>query len=43
MKILVKETFKVFDVDGSKEIDLEEALGHWKNNFARLSAKEFFQ
>ena len=43
LKLLVIDTFKVFDKDGSKEIDLEEALGHWKNNFARLSAKEFFQ
>ena len=42
IKAKVYETFKVFDVDDSKEIDLEEALKHWKNNFAKLSAKEFF-
>ena len=36
------ETFKIFDVDGSKNIDKEEALKHWKSNFGKLSAKEFF-
>ena len=38
----MEETFKVFDVDGSKEIDKEEALNHWKSKFAKLSAQEFF-
>ena len=38
----VKETFKIFDVDDSKEIDKEEALSHWKTKFGKLSAKEFF-
>ena len=38
----VVKTFALFDVDGSKEIDKEEALNHWKNKFAKLSAQEFF-
>ncbi len=38
----VKETFKIFDVDGSKSIDKEEAIKHWKTKFGKLSAKEFF-
>ena len=38
----VKDTFKVFDVDGSKSIDKEEAIKHWKSKFGKLSAKEFF-
>ena len=36
------QTFKIFDKDDSKEIDPEEALNHWKNNFGKMSAKEFF-
>ena len=36
------KTFKIFDVDDSKEIDREEALKHWKSSFGKLSAKEFF-
>jgi Ca2+-binding EF-hand superfamily protein len=27
----VKEVFGVFDVDGSQEIDKQEALKHWKD------------
>ena len=38
----VVETFKIFDKDGSNEIDIEEALNHWKTKFGRISAKEFF-
>ena len=38
----VTETFKIFDKDGSNEIDIEEALNHWKTKFGRISAKEFF-
>ena len=38
----VDKTFKIFDVDGSEEIDREEALKHWKSSFGKLSAKEFF-
>ena len=38
----VLETFKVFDVDGSHNIDKNEALKHWKSNFGKVSAKEFF-
>ena len=37
----VDKTFKIFDVDGSEEIDREEALKHWKSSFGKLSAKEF--
>ena len=32
----------MFDVDGSEEIDKEEALNHWKSAFGKISAKEFF-
>ena len=39
---MVDETFKIFDVDGSQEIDRDEALKHWKSSFGKLSAKEFF-
>ena len=42
LKADVIETFRIFDVDDSKEIDREEALKHWKSNFGKLSAKEFF-
>ena len=38
----VLDTFKIFDKDDSKDIDKEEALNHWKNNFGKMSAKEFF-
>ena len=38
----VLETFKIFDVDGSKNIDKSEAIKHWKTNYGKLSAKEFF-
>ena len=38
----VEKTFKIFDKDGSEEIDREEALKHWKSSFGKLSAKEFF-
>ena len=38
----VDKTFKIFDVDGSEEIDRDEALKHWKSSFGKLSAKEFF-
>ena len=38
----VRETFKIFDIDGSKSIDKEEAVKHWKTKFGKLSAKEFF-
>ena len=39
----VMKTFAIFDVDGSKEIDRDEALKHWKSAFGKLSAKEFFK
>ena len=32
----------MFDTDDSKGIDSKEALKHWKTNFGKLSAKEFF-
>ena len=38
----VKEIFDLFDVDGSKRIDKEEAVKHWKNGFSKISAMEFF-
>ena len=38
----VEEVFHIFDVDGSEEIDKEEALNHWKSAFGKISAKEFF-
>ena len=38
----VLETFKIFDVDDSKNIDKQEAIKHWKTNYGKLSAKEFF-
>ena len=38
----VVETFKIFDVDGSKNIDKTEAIKHWKSNYGKISAKEFF-
>lgn len=34
--------FAVFDVDGSQEIDKQEAVKHWKSKFGKLSAMEFF-
>ena len=42
VKESVLQTFNIFDKDNSKEIDPEEALNHWKNNFGKMSAKEFF-
>ena len=38
----MKKTFAVFDKDGSKSIDPEEAIKHWKTKFGKLSAREFF-
>ena len=38
----VMEVFNMFDEDGSKEIDKNEALGHFKGAFAKISAKELF-
>ena len=35
-------TFAIFDKDGSKEIDKNEALNHWNTKFGKLSAKELF-
>ena len=39
---MVNATFAIFDKDGSKEIDKEEALNHWNTKFGKLSAKELF-
>ena len=39
---MVNSTFAIFDKDGSKEIDKEEALNHWNTKFGKLSAKELF-
>jgi len=38
----VLEVFGQFDTDGSKEIDKNEAINHFKGAFARISAKELF-
>ena len=38
----VLETFNFFDDDHSKEIDMNEALKHFKGAFAKISAKELF-
>ena len=38
----VMEVFNTFDDDGSKEIDKNEALNHFKGAFAKISAKELF-
>jgi Ca2+-binding EF-hand superfamily protein len=42
VKESVLQTFNIFDNDDSYEIDPEEALNHLKNNFGKISAKEFF-
>lgn len=39
----VDEVFRVFDKDGSGEIDTEEALSHWKGGFGKISAREMFK
>ena len=39
---MVMEVFAIFDKDGSKEIDKEEAVNHWNTKFGKLSAKELF-
>ena len=39
----IEEVFTIFDKDRSKKIDIDEAMLHWKSNYARLSAKEFFE
>jgi len=39
---MVDEVFNIFDVDGSMTIEKEEAVKHWKNNFGKISAMEFF-
>ena len=39
---MVLEVFAIFDKDGSKEIDKEEAVNHWNTKFGKLSAKELF-
>lgn len=39
---MVDEVFKIFDKDGSKTIDKEEAVKHWSKNFGKISANEFF-
>ena len=36
------KTFGIFDKDGSKEIDKNEAINHWNTKFGKLSAKELF-
>ena len=38
----IDEVFKIFDKDGSKTIEREEAIKHWSKNFGKISANEFF-
>lgn len=35
--------FKKMDVDNSKEIDRNETIKYWKNNFAKLNTNELFR
>lgn len=40
---IVDEVFSIFDKDGSKTIDKDEAVKHWsKFFFGKISAIEFF-
>ena len=39
---IVDEVFKIFDKDGSRTIEKDEAVKHWSRNFGKLSAQEFF-
>jgi len=39
---MVDDVFKIFDKDGSKTIDKDEAVKHWSKNFGKISANEFF-
>ena len=36
----VLKTFAIFDKDGSKEIDKNEALNHWDSKFGKFSDKK---
>ena len=37
------DVFGIFDKDGSKTIDKDEAVKHWSNVFfGKISAQEFF-
>ena len=37
------DVFSIFDKDGSKTIDKDEAVKHWANVFfGKISAQEFF-
>ena len=38
----VQEVFDLFDQNHSKQIDMTEAVNHWKSGFSKISAKEFF-
>ncbi len=37
-----KAVFRIFDADGSNQIDKNEAVKHWKDKFGQISAIEFF-
>ncbi|CDW78974.1 ef hand family protein [Stylonychia lemnae] len=39
---MVDDVFKIFDKDGSKTIEKDEAVKHWSKNFGKISANEFF-
>lgn len=43
LQFQVDKVFKKFDVDDSKEIDLDEAMGFFKGRFAKISAGKMFE
>ncbi len=38
----VDNVFAIFDKDGSKTIEKDEAIKHWTKGFGKISAQEFF-
>ena len=38
----ITKTFKLFDKDGSDQIDPMEAVQYWDSGFGKISAKELF-
>ena len=39
---LACEVFNLFDVDGSKTIELSETVAFWSKNFAKINAQQMF-
>ena len=39
----ITKTFKLFDKDGSDQIDPMEAVEYWDSGFGKISAKELFR